>query len=146
MRIKMTSSARTPVNHMKTRCRCYCAKAPGLLTLLTFLLPFALLAAPRPHVPKPEPPPASAIPKDPTAALLVREIRYDGRVSDEEARFIADISLESLADSESSATLFEGELALLPPKLPAPLRIERAANQYRLIVSKPGRYQFKLKL
>src|SRR5439155_6083860 len=33
-----------------------------------------------------------------------------------------------------------------PPKLPAAVRLERTGDQYRLFVSKPGRYQFKLEL
>src|SRR5262249_55731639 len=80
------------------------------------------------------------------ASLVIHEVRYLGKVTDDEARFGVDITAESLGKTETSQTLFEGELALLPPKLPAPLRIEREGKQYRLHVSKPGTYQFHVEL
>src|SRR5439155_6890746 len=80
------------------------------------------------------------------AELIVHRVTYDARVTDEEARFLVAIDAESLGKQEAALTLFEGELALLPCKLPGPLRIERDADQYRLLISKPGRYQFKLEL
>src|SRR5207302_1549438 len=73
----------------------------------------------------------------PETDLLVREVAYDGKLSDEEARFQVELTLESKSKHEISQTLFEGELALLPPKLPAALRIERRGNQYRVFVSNP---------
>src|SRR5437879_9352809 len=79
-------------------------------------------------------------------ALVFRELRYDGKLTEDEARFVVEVTAESLGKEEASQTLFEGELAVLPPKLPAALRLERAGNQYRLLASKPGRYQFKLEL
>ena len=82
----------------------------------------------------------------PGSELLFHEINYDVRVSDDAARVVAEISAESSSKQEVSQTLFEGELALLSPKLPSPLRIERFGNQYKLFVSKPGRYQFKVEV
>jgi hypothetical protein len=79
------------------------------------------------------------------SGLIFHEISYDVKVSDDEARLIADVSVESTG-REVSQVLFDGELALLPPALPNALRIERTANQYRLFVSKPGRFQFKVEV
>jgi hypothetical protein len=83
---------------------------------------------------------------DSSSGLLFHEVNYDVRVSDNEARLVAEVSAESSSKQEISEILFDGELALLPPKLPAPLRIERTGNQYKLFVSKPGRYQFKVEV
>src|SRR6266571_2069375 len=57
--------------------------------------------------------------------LIIHQATYDVRVTDEEARFLVAIDAESLVKQEAALTLFEGELALLPTKLPRPLRIER---------------------
>src|SRR5439155_17907204 len=88
--------------------------------------------------------PKSSLPTP--ASIIFREAHYEGQVTDEEARFVVELGVESLAKAEVSQALFEGDLAVLPPKLPAALRLERVGNQYRLFVSKPGRYQFKLEL
>src|SRR5216683_6877650 len=82
----------------------------------------------------------------PTADLLLREVHYDGKLTDTQARFIVDIDAESLGKSESSITLFEGDVAIMPAKLPSGLRLVREGRQYRLVASKPGRYKFKLEL
>ena len=82
----------------------------------------------------------------PGSGLLFHEINYDVKVSDDEARMVAEGSVESSSKREISQVLFDGELALLPPNLPSALRIERAGNQYKLLVSKPGRYQFKVEV
>src|SRR5206468_10388984 len=95
-----------------------------------------------------EPPPPSS--NAPVAAieaeLLLREIRYDGKLTDNEAKFLVDIDAESLGKSESSITLFEGDVAVMPTKLPSGLRMVREGRQYRLVASKPGRNRFKLEL
>src|SRR5262249_26831277 len=65
------------------------------------------------------------------SGLVFREINYDARVSDDEARVAAEVSVESSSKLETSEVLFDGELALLPPKLPSPLRVERTGNQYK---------------
>jgi type II secretory pathway pseudopilin PulG len=82
----------------------------------------------------------------PPRAPLFRELHYDGTVTDDEARFLVDVTIESTAKQECTQTMFEGDVALLPPKLPAPLQIERTGNQYRLRVSRPGTYRFRLEL
>ena len=88
------------------------------------------------------PPPVT----EPVIALSLREIRYDGKLSDNEARFTVNIDAEASGQGEMTLTLFEGDVALLPAKLPPDLQIIREGNQYRLTAARPGRYQFKLDL
>src|ERR1043165_756071 len=83
-------------------------------------------------------PAAKAKETPPPTALVFRELRYDGRLTDNEARFVLEVTAESFAKEEVCQTLLEGELAVLPPKLPPALRLERTGSQYRLFVSKPG--------
>ena len=71
----------------------------------------------------------------PTADLLLREVHYDGKLTDTQARFIVDVDAESLGKSESSITLFEGDVAIMPAKLPSGLRLVREGRQYRLVAS-----------
>src|ERR1043165_6685879 len=82
----------------------------------------------------------------PNSAVLFHEINYEVRVSDDEARIVAEISAESSSKQEVSQVLFDGELALMPPRLPSALRIERSGNQYKLFVTKAGKYQFKVEV
>jgi type II secretory pathway pseudopilin PulG len=89
---------------------------------------------------KPAPPPP------PAAEIVFRELRYDAKVSEDEARFTVAISAEATGKGEAVATLFDGELALLPPKLPTGLRVEREGNVYRLFVTRAGKHQFKLEV
>src|ERR1043166_7341212 len=79
-------------------------------------------------------------------SLLFREIRYDGNLSDVEARFTIYIGIASNSRQRASATLFEGDVALFAPKLPPNLKLVREDNQYRLLALRPGRYKFKLDL
>lgn len=104
-----------------------------LLFLALFLLASPLLAAEKP-----------ASPAVATDTIIFRELRYNAKVSDDEARFTVDLTAESSAKSEAGTVLFDGELALLPPKLPDGLRVERSGNVYRLFIPKAGKYQFKL--
>ncbi len=96
------------------------------------------LALPLLAAEKPVPPPP------PLAEIVFRELRYDGKVSDTEARFIVEIAVEACGKGEASAVLFDGEIALLPPKLPDGLRVEREGNVYRLFIPRAGKYQLKL--
>ncbi|PYM16646.1 MAG: hypothetical protein DME18_00960 [Verrucomicrobia bacterium] len=82
----------------------------------------------------------------PASELWLREIRYQGRLTDNEAKFLVDIEAESLGKDESSVTLFEGDVAVLPAKLPTGLRIVREGKQYRLVASRAGKYKFKLEM
>src|SRR5580765_420176 len=78
--------------------------------------------------------------------LLLREVHYDGKLTDSQARFTVDIDVESLSKSESSMLLFDGDVAIMPAKLPSGWRLVREGGQYRLVASKPGRSKFKLEL
>lgn len=78
--------------------------------------------------------------------LIFREIRYEGKVSEHEARFAVDLQVESMTTNEISATLFEGNVAVMAPALPEGLRIVSSAKRYRLFATAPGSYQFKLEL
>jgi hypothetical protein len=78
--------------------------------------------------------------------LLFREIRYEGKVSDTEARFAVAFDVESMTTNEISAPLFEGEVALVSPVLPDALRIVSRGRQTRLFCTAPGAYSVKLDL
>jgi hypothetical protein len=112
---------------------------------ITLLLVGLLLATPA-LAKKPKPaaavPPVTELP----AALTVREIRYDGKLSDLEVRFVVDIEGESAGKGEASVKLFEGDVALLPAKLPEQLKIVREGNHYFLTSARPGQFKFKLDL
>jgi type II secretory pathway pseudopilin PulG len=100
----------------------------------------ALLADEQKHATTNAPPPAQ------TGDLALREVRYQGKLGDNEARFTVEIEVESASNRDTSTTLFDGEVAVLPAKLPSGLRIVREGRQYRLVASKPGKYKFKLEL
>ncbi|NBU08813.1 MAG: hypothetical protein EBS84_07345 [Proteobacteria bacterium] len=101
--------------------------------------------------------------------LIVREVRYDGKVTDTEARFTATVEVESLTTNEVSAVLFQGDVAVFAPDLPAGIRLTRAgdlqspsvandssgrrlqtagtrAGTYRLHCTKPGVHTLKLEV
>jgi type II secretory pathway pseudopilin PulG len=78
--------------------------------------------------------------------LVIREIRYDGKVSDNEARFSAEVQIESFTTNEITAPLFQGDVAVAANSLPAGVRITRAGDQYNLWVSAPGAYDLKLEV
>jgi hypothetical protein len=78
--------------------------------------------------------------------LFFREVRYEGKVSDSEARFGVNLTVESLTTNEISAPLFEGEVALVAPDLLKGLRIVRTGTQTRLFCSVPGVHSLKLDL
>ncbi|MSR65600.1 MAG: hypothetical protein EXS18_07460 [Verrucomicrobiae bacterium] len=80
----------------------------------------------------------------PPGELVLREINYTASLSDAEARFVAEIDLESLNRSEASMPLLDGEVAVLTTKLPDGLRIVRDGNVYRVVASKQARFKFKL--
>ena len=82
----------------------------------------------------------------PANGLVFREIHYDGKLSDDEARFTLDVDAEATANGESSAPLLEGDVAVMPVKLPDALKIVREGNAYLLVASRPGHFQFKLEV
>jgi len=82
----------------------------------------------------------------PANVFAINEIRYTGRLADEAARFTLDIAAEAVGAGEISVKLLEGDVAVLPGRLPDALKIIRAGNRYLLVASRPGRYNFKLEV
>jgi hypothetical protein len=78
--------------------------------------------------------------------LLFKEIHYDGSVGGSEARFKVTVDVESLSTNELSATLFEGALALLSPKLPAGWRILPEGQKFIVTSGSPGAQRLELEL
>ncbi len=89
--------------------------------------------------------PAEPVPA-PANNFAIREIRYDGRLADDEARFTLDIAGETSGTGENSVKLLEGDVAILPGKLPDALKIVRDGNRYLLVASRPGQFKFKLEV
>ncbi|HZL79025.1 MAG TPA: hypothetical protein VFC17_09235, partial [Candidatus Limnocylindrales bacterium] len=65
----------------------------------------------------------------PSSDFAVREIHYAARLADDEARFLLDIDAEATASGESSVKILEGDVAVLPAKLPDQLKIIREGNR-----------------
>jgi type II secretory pathway pseudopilin PulG len=78
--------------------------------------------------------------------LVIREIRYEGKVNDHEARFMADLQVESFTTNELTVPLFQGDVAVMAQALPAHVRIIRAGGQCNLCVGAPGLYSLKLEV
>ncbi|MEN9574713.1 MAG: hypothetical protein RL514_2568 [Verrucomicrobiota bacterium] len=93
--------------------------------------------------------------------LIVREVRYEGKVTDSEARFTATVEVESLTTNEVSAVLFQGDVAVFAPELPAGIRLTRESAErtlgkavsisprsgtYRLHCAKSGVHTLKLEV
>jgi prepilin-type processing-associated H-X9-DG protein len=74
---------------------------------------------------------------------IFREVSYDGNLSDTEARFSVTMDAEAINAGESLAELLEGDVAVLPVKLPDQLKIVREGSRYLLVASHPGRFKFK---
>ncbi len=87
-----------------------------------------------------------AVPSAASTNLLIHQVRYDGSVSDNAARFQVGVEVESMTTNEVSSLLFEGDLALLAPELPPGLRLVSHARQYRLYCTSPGRHSLRLEL
>jgi len=109
------------------------------------MVPFSSLASPR-KAPRPETGLNESPVPAPASGLLFAKVTYEAKVSDDEARVTAEISVESAIRQQAEQPLFEGDLALLPSRLPAGLQIERTGNTYNLLVAKPGRYNLKVEL
>jgi hypothetical protein len=76
----------------------------------------------------------------PAGELAIREIHYTGKLADDGALFTLDVDAVATSPGESSVLLLEGDVAVLPGKLPDPLKIVREGNRYRLIAAHPGQY------
>ncbi|MBC8324664.1 MAG: toxin-antitoxin system YwqK family antitoxin [Verrucomicrobia subdivision 3 bacterium] len=81
-----------------------------------------------------------------TGPVIVHEIRYTGQLTDDAASFTAALKIESTNTVATALTLFQGELAIIDPKLPSGLRLGRIQDGYQLIVEKPGQYNLSLSL
>ena len=82
----------------------------------------------------------------PANGLAIREINYEGRLADDEARFVLNLDAAATGQGESSTPLLEGDVAVLPGKLPDQLKIIREGNRYLLVASRPGQFKFKLEV
>jgi type II secretory pathway pseudopilin PulG len=82
----------------------------------------------------------------PTSAgdFAVREIHYAARLADDEARLTLD--LEADATGASSVKILEGDVAVLPAKLPDALKIVRDKNSYLLVASRAGHFKLSLEV
>ena len=78
------------------------------------------------------------------AELVVHEIRYDGHLADEEARFT--LVLDATASGPSVLPLLSGDVAIMPAKLPVGLNLIREGNNYQLQATRAGKYKFQLEL
>src|SRR6185503_13286829 len=56
------------------------------------------------------------------------------------------LDIESLTREPASVVLFDGNVAVRAPKLPAGVTIAREGNQYRLTTTRAGRQQITLEL
>jgi hypothetical protein len=78
--------------------------------------------------------------------LLFREIHYEGKVSASGARFEVKIEVESRSTNEIAGILFEGNVALLSPKLPEGWRIVNEGKRFTLHAAAPGNYLLEMQL
>jgi len=96
--------------------------------------------APAPVPGKKTPPPP------PVPTIAVREIVYEGKLGENEARFVVELEIEQTGKGTATLPLFEGELAMLPAKLPEGVTLVRDGNRYALTLTKEGRQKLKLEL
>jgi prepilin-type processing-associated H-X9-DG protein len=108
----------------------------------TIALCITLLLAALAYTPSTSAVPAVMVPN----GLTVNQISYDGQLSSEEAQFTLDINTTAANKGESSAPLLQGDVAILPSKLPDNLNIVRSGGSYILVASRPGQYKFKLEI
>ncbi|MCI0540137.1 MAG: hypothetical protein L0Z50_33440, partial [Verrucomicrobiales bacterium] len=78
--------------------------------------------------------------------LLIREVRYDGKLSTNGARFTVAIDAESRSTNEVSAVLFAGDVAVFSPKLPTGWRLVAEAHKFRLFAAVPGAHRLEMQL
>lgn len=79
-------------------------------------------------------------PPDTATNLLFHEIRYEGVLSDREARFTAEVKVESRSTNEIAGFLFDGRLAVLASNLPPALRLVTSPAGTMLVARAPGVY------
>lgn len=77
---------------------------------------------------------------------LVNEARYDGRLTETEARFTVELDVQVTGKGEVVVPLFDGDVAVLTTKFPEGVSLERKGPQYTLLITKEGRHKLKLDL
>jgi prepilin-type processing-associated H-X9-DG protein len=82
----------------------------------------------------------------PAGDLVIQEIRYAGLLAEDEARFTLDVTAMARGAGESSVEILEGDVAILPGRLPNALKIVRDGNRYLLVATQPGQFKFKLEV
>ncbi|MDD5141328.1 MAG: type II secretion system protein [Verrucomicrobiales bacterium] len=80
----------------------------------------------------------------PSGDFAVREIHYAAQLAADEARLT--LNLEADATGASSVKILEGDVAVLPAKLPDALKIVRDKNSYLLVASRAGHFKFSLEV
>ena len=80
-------------------------------------------------------------PVDTATNLLFREVRYEGTVTDDEARFHVNLSVESRSTNEIAGVLFEGEVAILDSRIPENIRLIAQPQGALMAASAPGVYE-----
>jgi hypothetical protein len=78
--------------------------------------------------------------------LMVREVRYAGKIATNSARFSAQVTVESLSTNELTIPLFQGALAASAVNLPSGLRLASNGHEYYLTANVPGLYTFTVDL
>lgn len=81
---------------------------------------------------------------DTATNLLFREVRYDGTVTDDEARFHVNLTVESRSTNEIAGVLFEGDVAILNAQIPDKLRLIAEPKGAVMVACASGIYQVAL--
>lgn len=77
-------------------------------------------------------------PPDTATNLLFHEVKYEGVLSDREARFTAEVKVESRSTNEIAGFLFDNRLAVLASNLPLALRLVSSPAGTMLVARAPG--------
>ena len=109
----------------------------ALFKILVLILFPSLLPAGTPITPLP-------VVAPPQAVITVHEIQYTGKLSPAKARFTVSLDLESTGTDAAPLSVLEGEVAVLPVKLPDSIRLLREGNRFSLLVTKAGRHKIAL--
>ncbi len=109
----------------------------ALFKVLVLILFPSLLPAGTPLKPLPVVPP-------PQAVITVHEIQYTGQLSPTQARFTVSLDLDSTGTDAAPLPVLEGDVAVLPVKLPDSIRLLREGNRFSLLVTQAGRHKIAL--
>ncbi len=78
--------------------------------------------------------------------LVIQEIHYDGQLADDVARFTLDVDAVARGGGKSSVEILDGDVAILPGRLPAALKVVRQGSCYFLVAAQPGKFKFALEI